>query len=84
MAIIWTAESIVKHIKVFNLDKTDGKLLSFHIDGLLFTIGGGVVGFSHPTVGWVNVHNFRTGLDEDAISNIQWYVDTYGSKKNNK
>ena len=79
MAIIWTAESIVQYIKAFNLDKTVGKLWYFHIDGLEFNIDDGVVGVIHPTVGWVEVHDFQTGFDEDAVPNIQWVVDTYGA-----
>lgn len=85
MAIIWTAESMVKHIKVFNLDKTvRRRLLYFHIDGLEFNIGDGVLGFIHPKVGWIEVHDFKTGFDVDAVPNVQWVVDTYAPKENNK
>ena len=83
MAIKFTAQNIVPTIKAFGYHKSD-KLWRFHIGGLEFNIDDGVVGFIHPTVGWIEVHDFVNTDDVHAIPSIQWVVDTYGNKESNK
>ena len=83
MAINFTAQLIVPTIKAFGYHKSD-ELWSFHIDGLEFNIDNGVVGFIHPVAGWTKVHDFVNDDHRHAIPMIQWAVDTYGNKENNK
>ena len=75
--INFTAENIVPTIYAFNYHKSD-EVWSFHIQGCEFNIHDGILGYVHPTLGWLMVASFNYDVKQDIIDSIQWVLDEYG------